>query len=136
LNEAAEDAADANVDFEDMEDVTVRIAPDGKRDISDANDFAALGINDLLIQEIADDPEHVLIRVIREELLIFEVNAVQRNGADLIVPNAEPRPAAADEKTVDTSGIYERNDRGVADAADLAAPRIVDLKAHEFGAEK
>src|SRR6185436_20036601 len=80
LNQAAKDAAKANVYFGYKKQVAIRFMADVKGDVSDADYFAALGVDDLLIEKIADHTEHVLIRVVRHELLVLQIDSVERDG--------------------------------------------------------
>ena len=54
-------------------------------------------------------------------MLVAEVDAVERNGSNLIVTDGEPGPAAAHQKAVDARGMDQRDDGGVADTADAPA---------------
>ncbi len=57
---------------------------------------------------------------------------LERDGADLVVADGEPGPAAADQKAVHAGGIDQRNQRGVLDPADLQVARIEHTEADEF----
>ena len=83
--------------------------------------------------KIAHQAQHVFVGMIRGELLVFEINAVERDGADLIVADGEPSPAAADQEAVDAGRMNQGNDGGVFDEAEAAALEVIDLEAQQFG---
>ena len=74
-------------------------------DIGDAHHFAALPVDDLLIEQIADQAQHVLVGMVGRELLVLEVDPVERNGADLVVADGQPGPAAAHQEAVHAGGM-------------------------------
>ena len=85
LHQPAEDAAHADVDIQHPQNVAVVLLADFKRDIGDADHFAALRVDNLLIQKIAGGAQHVLVGMVGREVFVAEKNAVERNGADLVV---------------------------------------------------
>jgi hypothetical protein len=50
---------------------------DFKGDVGDAHNFPAVSVDDLLVQQIAHQPQHVFVGMIGSELLVFEVNSVE-----------------------------------------------------------
>jgi len=106
---------------------------DEERDVGDADHFAALNINDLLVEQIAYQPEHVLIVVVRREQFVAQVESVQRDRANLIVADGEPGPASPYQVAVHADGVDEGDQRGVLDAADAPALEVEDLQADELG---
>ena len=102
-------------------------------DIGDPHHLAALAVDDLLVEQIADHAQHVLVGMIGGELFVAEVNSVERNGADLIVADGQPSPAAAHQEAVDAGGMDQGNDGGVFDQAEPAALQVIDLEAQQFG---
>src|SRR5580658_2053934 len=74
--------------------------------------------------------------MVGSELLVLEVDPVERNGADLIVPDAQPRPAAAHQEPVHAGGMNQGNNRGVFDQAQAAALQVINLEAQQFGEKK
>ena len=72
LHETAEDTAHADIDFEHIQLLIAVRLLDLERDIGYTNDLPAERIDDLLIEQVADDPEHVLVGMIRGELLVLE----------------------------------------------------------------
>ena len=45
---------------------------DLERHVGDANHLASQRVDNLLIEQIPDDPQHVLVRVIGGQLFVFE----------------------------------------------------------------
>ena len=101
-----------------------------ERDVGDAHHFAALRVDDLLVEQVAHQAQHVLVGVVGREHLVAQVDAVERDGADLIVADGQPGPAAADQEAVDADGVDQRDERGVFDHAEPAALQVIDLEAH------
>src|SRR6185437_13250112 len=89
LGEPPEDAPGANVHFQNDKSVTV-IPSDFKADIVHPNDLAAVDIDNLLIEKIALDPEHVFVRVVRIQFFIRELDALERDTGDLVVADGKP----------------------------------------------
>ena len=114
-------AAQPDVDVEDVDRVAIGFVLDLERDIGHPHHFAALPVDDLLIEQIADQPQHVLVGMIGRELFVLEVDPVERDGADLIVANGEPGPTAAHQKPVDAGRMDQGNNGGVFDQAQAAA---------------
>ncbi len=127
--QAAENAADADVYFEYPQDLRLILLAQLKRHVIDANHLAALGVDDLLIQQIAREPQHVFVGVVRGEVFIPQMNAIQRNGLDLIVTDGQQRAVAADQKAVDANRIHQRHDCGVLDRTEAPPLKVVDLEA-------
>ena len=92
-------------------------------DIGDAHHFAAGDVDDLLIQQIAADAQHVLVVVVGDELLVAELDApVEGDGADLVEADGEPGVAAAHQEAVDAGGVFARDQGGVFDACRCGGP--------------
>ena len=85
LHQAAEDAAHADIDIQHPQNVAVVLLADFERDIGDPDHLAALRVDDLLVEKIAGDAQHVLVGMVGREVFVAEKDAVERNGADLIV---------------------------------------------------
>jgi hypothetical protein len=100
-------------------------------DIGHAYDLAPVDIDDLLIEKIALDAQHVFIGVIRVELFVRELDAVQRDGCNLVVTNGEPRRPRAHEITINAGRMNQRHQSGIADTADEALLQVIDRKAEE-----
>ena len=79
LHQPAKNAAHADVHFEHPQNVAAVFLTDFKRDVVDANHFAALCVDNLLVEQIADQAQHVLVGVVRGQVLVAQVNAVERN---------------------------------------------------------
>ncbi len=88
---------------------------DFEGDVGDAHHFAAMRIDDLLVQQVAHKAQHVFIGVVGSELLVLEPDAVQIEPADLIVADGEPGPPAAHQEAVDADRVHQRHDSRVAD---------------------
>ncbi len=58
---------------------------DLERHIGNAHHLASERIDDLLIEQVTDDAQHVLVRVIGRELFVPEIDAVERNRPHLII---------------------------------------------------
>ena len=136
LDQAAEDAAYADVHFQDGHDVAPAVVADLERNVIDTDDFAPVHVDDLLIQQIALDAQHVLVGMIGREVLVGEVNAVERNGGNLVEADAQPGPAAAHQEAVDAGGMNQGNERGIANPADAAVLQVIDRQAHQLGIEE
>ena len=136
LRQPPEHAAQSDIHVDDVQNVAVLLVLDLESDVGDAHHFAALAVDDLLVQKIAHQPQHVFVGMIRRQQLVFEVNAVERYGANLVVPYGEPGPAAAQQETIHAGRMNQRNDRGVFDEAEAAALQVIDLEAQQFGKEE
>ena len=94
LEKSAEDATDAHVNLQDVEHgapitavgmpvpgVTVApmpvAVPDLESNVIDPDYFAPVHIDNLLVQQIAADAQHVLVRVVRSELLVCQTDALE-----------------------------------------------------------
>ena len=63
----------------------------------------------------------------------LRIDAVEGDGADLVVADGEPGPAAAYQVAIDAGRMDERNNGGVFDDAEFAALQVIDLEAQQFG---
>ena len=94
-------------------------------DVVDAHHFAAGDVDDLLVQQVAPDAQHVLVVVVRDEHLVAEEDALgEADGADLIVADGEPGIAAAHQQAVDAGGADQRDQGGIFDPADAPALEV------------
>ena len=64
---AGGDAADADIHFEHGEDVARAVVRDAHGDVVDAHHLAAGDVDDLLVQQVAADAQHVLVVVVGDE---------------------------------------------------------------------
>src|SRR5262249_5912893 len=126
LAEPPEDAADADVHFEDAQDVVAVFEADFERDVVDAHHFAAVDVDNLLVKQIAGDPQHVLVIMVGGEYFIAEPDAIERNGVALIVADGEPGRSGPDQKAVHTEGIDQRQNSAVPNAPDAALFQVID----------
>ena len=106
---------------------------DGKGKIGHADYFSALGIDDLLIKQVARKAQHVLVGMVRSENLFLQVDAAEGDGSDLIVPDGQPSGISADQEAVDSDRMDQRNQCGILDHTDPASPEIVHPEADKFG---
>jgi hypothetical protein len=74
--------------------------------------------------------------MIRRQVFIFQMNAVQADGADLVMAHGQPRPTAAHQVSIDPHRIYKWNQRSVFDDTDPPPLKVVDLEAEQFGKEQ
>src|SRR5579872_5712987 len=104
-----------------------------ERNIVDSDYLAAVGIDDLLIQQVADDAQHVFVGMVGGELLVFEENAVEGDGANLVVADGQPSPAAADKIAIDPGWMDEGDNGGVSKDTKLAALQVINPKGRKLG---
>ncbi len=117
--------------------LVVRVgAPELEGDVRDADDFPSVHVDDLLVEEVADQAQQVFVLVVGREVVVADDDAVERDGGDLVVADHPPGPLAADQVPVDAFGVGERHDARVLDPADTAALLVSDLQAHQLGQEE
>jgi hypothetical protein len=133
LAEPAEDAAHADVDLEHPEFVVGVDGPQLEGDVVDPDHLASLGVDDLLVEEVPHHAQHPDVVVVRDQLFVAEVDAVEGDGGDLIVADRPPVPFAADEELVDAHLVDPWRETGVPHPPDPAALQVVDLHAHQLG---
>ena len=63
--------------------------------------------------------QHVLVGMVGRQHLVAEADALEGNGRDLVVANAQPSRAGADQKTVDSKRVDQRNECRIAEPADF-----------------
>ena len=108
-----ENAADADIDLQHPQDLRLILLAPLKRHVVDANHLAPLRIDNLLIQKIARKPQHVFVRMVRREIFIAQMDAIERYGFNLIVTDRQQRPVAANQEAVDANRVDQRHNRGV-----------------------
>src|SRR5271165_204437 len=136
LQEAADGAGQADVDLGDAELDMVVGTEFGEVDVIDADDFAASGVDDLLIEEILLDGEPAFVGLVSVEgaLVDGEVDASRSDFSNLIVTSDERLEASPRDEVVGyTIGLLSGLDKEFADAADEIALRVKSGGAHEFG---
>ena len=69
------------------------------------------------------------------QVLIAQMDPIQRNGFYLIVTDRQQRPVAANQEAVDTNRVDQRNNRGVLDPAEAPPLKVIDLEAEQLGEE-
>ena len=137
LAEPAENAAEADVHLQNRQRAAIAVIVDSHGDVGHAHHLAAGHVDDLLVQQVAPDAQHVLVVVIRRELLVVQLDALaQDDGADLVVADGKPRIAAADQDAVDARGADHGNQGGVFHAADAPAPHVEHGHRHQFRKEQ
>ena len=111
----------------------------GKVNIVDADDFSAVGVDDLLVEEVFADCQPGLIGVEEFEggLVGGEVHAAGCDRCDLIVAGDDRAVlAATQQQTGDAIGLVGRLDEHLFDATDEVAGRIEGLGAENFSGVK
>ena len=126
----------ADIDFQNVQDITTVFPLFQKSDVVDADNFSALRVDDLLIEQVAHHAKHVLVGMVWGEKLVLKVDAVGTNSLHLVVADAEPAGTGAHQKTVHAHRVDQRNQRGIAERADAAALQVIDLQADQFGPVK
>src|SRR5579863_5884320 len=132
LKQSPQDAPYPYIHFEDHERLPLR-PRHLETDVGNAHDFPAVYVDNLLVEKIALDAQHVLVRVIRIELFVAELDTVQRNGGNLVVTDRKPGRSRAHQIAVDPSGMNERDHGGVPDAADAPMLQVEDRQAQKIG---
>src|SRR5262249_16138270 len=108
LKQTPKDAADAYIDLEHAKSVMLVLPADVESDVIHTHKFASVDVDNLLIEKIPGDAQHVLVIMVRREELVVQADALERNGLHLIVANGEPCRARADQKAIDAKGIDHR----------------------------
>ena len=111
----------------------------GEVNIVDADDFAAIGVDDLLVEEVFADSQPGLIGVEELEggLVGGEVHAAGSDRCDLVVTGDNRAIlAATQQQTGDAIGLVGGLDEHLFDAADEVAGRIEGLGAENFSGVK
>ena len=137
LAEPAENAAEADVHLQNRERVADAVVVDSHGDVGHAHHLPASHVDDLLVQQVAPDAQHVLVVVIRREHLVVQYDALtQDDGADLVVADGQPGVAAADQDAVDAGGADHGNQGGVLHAADAPALNVEHGHRDQFRKEQ
>src|SRR5271154_5515766 len=100
----------------------------GEVDVIYANDFAAFGVDDLLIEEIFANGEPGFVGLVSFEGAFgnVEIDAARGDFFDLIVTGDEGLEATAgDQEVRDTVGLFGGFDEEFADATDKMGLRVV-----------
>src|SRR5206468_1388400 len=128
LENAAKNAARPDIDIEQGERVARALLHDPHGDVVDADHLAPGDVDDLLIQQVAPDAQHILVVVIRDEQFVAQVDsAFQADGTDLVVAQGEPRIASAAKQDAIDAGSVDQGDQGrVFHTSDAAALKVVD----------
>ena len=92
-----------------------------QRDIGDANHFAAVHVDDLLVQQVPHHAQHVLVRMVGGEQFVFKVDAVETDRPDLVVAHRQPGVAAPQQVAIDARRMNDGDDGRVFDDAKTAA---------------
>ena len=108
----------------------------GKFDVVDADDLAAVGVNDLLVEQVLLHGEPGFVGMIKLERRFVggELQAARGHGGDLVVARDERAVLpAADQEARDAVRLLVGDDEHLLDAADKIAERIVGFGAEDFG---
>ncbi len=136
VEQAAGGAGEADVDLCDAEfDVAVG-AVLGEIDVIYADDFAAAGVDDLLVEQILAQGEPALVGFVMFELLFEDVEANDAGGdkSESIVARDERKVfAAAEENAGDAVGLVGGLDEKFGDVADEMAVAVVGFPAQQIG---
>ena len=133
LEDAAENAADADIDFQHVQGVAHAVVLDAHGDVVDADHLAAGDVDDLLVQQVAGDAQQVLVVVVGDQDFLAQFDAfVQRNGVYLIEADGQPGIGAAHQQAVDPRGVDQRHHGGVLDPADAAAFEVHHRHGQQF----
>ena len=131
MQQPPQNASDADIHFEDHQRLAF-IAAQLQAHVGHTHHFPPIHVDDLLVEQIALDPQHVFIGMVWVKAFVAELNAIERDAGDLVVANGEPGSAGANEVTIDTSRVNYGNDGSVFNAANQTMLEIVDGKAQEF----
>ena len=134
LGDAPEDAPQADVDVAQVQHrVAVGVVRDLERQVAHPDHLAALGVDDLLIEQVADDAQHPLVVVIGREDLVAQEDPRQIDRAHLFGAHRQPRGPRAHEVAIDPRLVDHRHQRRVLDPADDPALQVVHLQADQLG---
>jgi len=136
LHKATEHGPEADVDLLNAEFVVAVVPHPLEGDVGDADHLAAFDVDDLLVEKIAFETEHIVIAMVGSELFIAEPDAIERDGLNLVMTDSEPGPAATEEIAVYANGIDEGDNGSIANAAQPSALKVVDLEPDKFGKEQ
>ena len=120
-----------DVHFEHHERIAL-VRATSKTDVGDPDHLPAVDVDNLLVEKIALNAQHVLVRVVRIQFFVAELNAVERNGRDLIVTDGKPGRSGADQIPVNPRRMNQRNDGGVADPPDAPMFQVEDWQAEKI----
>src|SRR5207253_3216365 len=104
-----------------------------KCDVRDPDHFPSIHIDDLLVEQVPANPQHVLVGVIGCQILLAQPDSIERNRSNLVVADGQPGPAATDQKTVDPRRMDQWHQGGVAHTSDTPALYIENRKPQQFG---
>ena len=124
LQQAANRAGQADVHLRDAKLGVAVDALIGQIDIVDANDFAAVGVDDLLVEQVLLDGEPRFVGMIELECRFVggEPQAARGHRGDLVEARHErPVLAAADQQARNAVRLLVRDDEHFLDAADEIA---------------
>jgi hypothetical protein len=139
LQKTADCAGQADVHLSDAQLDMIVGAKFGEVDVVYANDLAAFGVDDLLIEKIFANGEPRFVGLVGFEGAFgdVEIDAAGDDFFDLIVAGDERLEAAAGNQEVgDAIGLFGRFDEEFAHTADKVGLRVVDGGGHEFGGEE
>src|SRR5262249_39849787 len=126
LAEPTEDAADTHIHLEHAQDVVTILEADFEGDVVDADHFAPVDVDNLLVKQITANPQHVLVIMVGGEHFIAEPDTVERNGVTLIVADGEPGRSGADQKAVHAEGVDQWQNSTVPNTPNAALFQVID----------
>ena len=133
LKQAANGAGKADVDLREAQLGVAVGAQLDEVDIVDAHDFAAAGVDNLLIEQVFLDREPGFVGFVKFEGALADVEAdvADGDGGYLVVARYERGEVAACKKEMgDAIGLVGGLDEKFANAADVIALRVVGFGAH------
>jgi hypothetical protein len=135
FEEAAEGAGEPDVDLGDAELHVIVEGALEQGEVVDTDNFAAVDVNDLLVEEIFADGEPAFIGLVGFEAELVGVEADRARGgrSNLLVAGDQWLIAAAgDDEPTDAVGLLGGDDAELADASNVVALDVVDAGAQEF----
>ncbi len=139
LEQAADSAGQANVNLREAQLGVAVDARVGELDVVDADDFAAVGVDDLLVEQVFlhGEPGFVGMVELERGFVGGELEAAGNDRVDLVEARDKRAVfAAADEQARDAVGLLVGDDEHFLDAADEISEGIVGLGADDFGCVK
>jgi hypothetical protein len=136
LEETPDGARNAYIDLGDAEFDVLVGGKFGEVDVIDADDFAAGGVDDLLVEKILLDREPGFVGLVGGEgaLRDIEIEASGKDFGDLVVTGHQRLEASpGDEEVGDAIGLVRGLNEEFTNAADVVGGAIISGGAHEFG---
>src|SRR5262249_34130888 len=130
LEETAKNGTYPDIHFQHPQDLVVIFAALFEGDVVDPHDLAPIDVDNLLIEQVAADAQHVLVVVVGSELFIGQPDAVERDCGDLIVTDGEPGAARSYKVAIHAESVGYRQNGSIAYASDPPAFEVVNRQSH------